>query len=91
MIETLDKDKRRNSAKIHKDQYFQTIQQKCMATSLMYQDQIIKAYGSIGDIEGLEGRDYNKFLPILALSKVIDKDNKMKYELYDLMVSILTG
>jgi hypothetical protein len=51
MIETLDKDKRRNSAKIHKDQYFQTIQQKCMATSLMYQDQIIKAYGSIGDIE----------------------------------------
>jgi len=87
MVETSDKDKRRNSAKIHKDQFFQTIQQKCMATSLMYQDEIIKAYESIGDIEGLEGRDYNKFLPILALSKVIDDDNDIKYDLYDLMVS----
>ncbi|MBZ2166653.1 bifunctional DNA primase/polymerase [Methanobacterium spitsbergense] len=87
MVETSDKDKRRNSAKIHKDPYFQTIQQKCMATSLMYQDEIIKAYENIGDIEGLEGRDYNKFLPILALSKVIDNNNNIKYDLYDLMVS----
>lgn len=87
MVETSDKDKRRNSAKINKDPFFQTIQQKCIATSLMYQDTIIKAYENIGDIEGLEGRDYNKFLPILALSKVIDKDNDAKYDLYNIMVS----
>ena len=87
MVETSDKDKRRNSTKIHKDQFFQTIQQKCIATSLIYQDKIIKAYESIGDIEGLEGRDYNKFLPILALSKVIDKNNDLKYNLYEVMVS----
>ncbi len=87
MVETSNKDKRRNSAKIHKDPYFQTIQQKCMATSLMYQNKIIEAYENIGDIEGLEGRDYNKFLPILALSKVIDNDNNEKYNLNNLMVS----
>ena len=86
MVETLDKQKRRKSAKMHKDPFFKTIQQECMATSLMYQDEIVKAYESIGEIEGLEGRDYNKFLPILALSKVIDEDNKNKYNLYKDMV-----
>jgi len=86
MVETSDKQKRRKSAKMHKDPFFETIQQECMATSLMYQDEIVKAYESIGEIEGLEGRDYNKFLPILALSKVIDEDNKNKYNLYDDMV-----
>jgi len=86
MVETSDKQKRRKSAKMHKDPFFETIQQECMATSLIYQNEIVKAYENIGEIEGLEGRDYNKFLPILALSKVIDKDNKDKYNLYDDMV-----
>lgn len=87
MVETLDKQKRRESAKMHKDPFFETIQQECMATSLIYQDKIIKQYENIGEIEGLEGRDYNKFLPILALAKVIDEDNKNKYNLYDNIVS----
>jgi len=87
MVETSDKQKRRKSAKMHKDPFFENIQQECMATSLIYQEKIVKAYENIEEIEGLEGRDYNKFLPILALSKVIDKDNKNKYNLYDNMVN----
>jgi hypothetical protein len=90
MVETSDKNKRKKSARMHKDTFFENIQQECMATALIHQKEIIKAYESIEDtedIEGLEGRDYNKFLPILALAKVIDDDNHFKYKLYNNMVS----
>ncbi len=86
MVESSDKTKRRNSGKMHKDLFFKDIQEKCMATSLIYQDEIIEAYEQMEDIDGLEGRDYNKFLPILALAKVIDDENNFKYKLYGNMV-----
>lgn len=77
MQETSDNDLRQRSVTMHKDEYFQNIEKKLMAMALNYQDRIKKAYGSIPTIPGL-GREYNKFLPLLAIAKVIDGETENK-------------
>ncbi|WJI10457.1 hypothetical protein FGU46_10335 [Methanobacterium sp. CWC-01] len=84
MVETSDTNKRFNSSKMYKDPFFENIQEECMEAALDFQDKIIRAYEDMGDIPGLIGREYNKFIPILAIAKVIDGKND-SYNLFNTM------
>lgn len=71
MQETGNKELRQRSVTMYKDVKFSNIEKELMAMALNYQDKIKEAYESIEVISGL-GREYNKFLPFLAIAKVID-------------------
>lgn len=71
------------SADLDEDPFFLTIQERCMATALAYQDKVSEAYNNIPRIPGLFGRDRNKFKPLLALAKVIDDENNNKWKLFE--------
>jgi len=50
--------------------------------ALNYQDKIKEAYESIKVISGL-GREYNKFLPFLAIAKVIDSETNNENDYFN--------
>jgi len=73
MEETNNNELRQRSITMYKDSFFQNIEREFMAMALNYQDKIKKAYEGINVIPGL-AREYNKFLPLLAIAKVIDEE-----------------
>lgn len=81
MKETNNNQLRHRSVTMYKDKYFQNIERELIAMSLQYQDKIKTEYESIPVISGL-GREFNKFLPLFALSKVIDEETNGKTEYY---------
>lgn len=82
MHETDNKDLRQRSVTMHKDDKFAMIEKDLMAMALNNQDKIKEAYESIKVIPGL-GREYNKFLPFLAIAKVIDNETNNKNDYFD--------
>ena len=81
MKETSNNQLRFRSVTMYKDKYFKNIERELIAMSLQYQDKVKTAYESIPAMPGL-GREFNKFLPLFALSKVIDEENNGKTEFY---------
>lgn len=80
MEETTNNKLRQRSITMYKDPSFQNFEMELMAMALHYQDTIKETYENIKVIPGL-GREYNKFLPFLAMAKVIDDEtgNKKNY------------
>lgn len=72
---------------MNKDTYFESIQERCMVMALNYQHKIVETYENSGEIPELVGRDYNKFMPLIALAQVIDFETDSKYKLYDKVVN----
>lgn len=82
MYET-DKDEiRERSSSLLKDERFDLIERELMAVALNYQDNILEIYESTKVIKGL-GREFNKFLPFFAITKVIDNETNNKYDLFN--------
>lgn len=73
MTETNNNKLRQRSVTMYKDPFFNDIEIKLMAMALNYQDKIKTAYENIPVIPG-SGREYNKFLPLLAIAKVVDDE-----------------
>jgi len=86
MFGSSNKEIQRRSSVLSEDIFWLDIQKKCMMTALYYQQKVMKAYRSIPLFEGLTGRDWNKFKPLLALAKVIDDETNKKYDLFNKVV-----
>lgn len=82
MEETHNNELRKRSITMHKDPSFLNVERDLMVIALQYQDRIKEAYGSINVISGL-GREYNKFLPLLAIAKVIDEETNYKTDYFN--------
>lgn len=82
MQETNNDDLRQRSVTMYKDNFFNDIEKELMSMALFYQDTIKRAYESITVIPGL-GREYNKFLPLLAIAKVIDDETNNENDYFN--------
>lgn len=83
MYDTSNPDIQKRSGVLDEDEYFKTIHDKCMLTCLNYQDKVMNAYKAIPLFEGLIGRDWNKFKPLLAMAKVIDEETNEEYDIFE--------
>lgn len=86
MYETENEELRNRSVTMYKDSFFENIEKELMATALGFHEPIKEVYENMDVISGL-GREFNKFIPFFAISKVVDNENNNEYDLYNRMVS----
>ncbi|WJI08812.1 hypothetical protein FGU46_01240 [Methanobacterium sp. CWC-01] len=82
MEETTNLEIRKRSVTMHKDPYFKDIEGDLMASALHYQNEVKMVYENIPVDSGL-GREYNKFLPLMAMAKIVDQEKKRNQQYYE--------
>lgn len=82
MYDTTNNELRRRSRLLDSDPDFEDVQKMCISTVLSEQERVKTFYENPPQIEGLYGRDWNKFMPLVALAQAVDSLNDRKYNLF---------